>query len=217
MSIPEQVVLERDAMMFELRKRGMTYEQIGKAMKVSTKTAHNGVQRMTERILKRMSIDYAGQAVLDLERLDSMLANVWDLTKKRKITTPDGDEVDLPPSMEAIDRVLKIMDRRAKLLGLDTAQTVDIKVSGNTLAPAPGGVNEEDTLNRDKKRETIELLQIAQSIGVVDELAVKAILTSMDKSDQDLIEVEAETIDDIPMKALEPPEWVEEDDSAGWE
>lgn len=216
MGVPEQVVLERDAMMFELRKRGMTYEQIGKAMKVSTKTAHNGVQRMTERILKRMSVDYAGQAALDLERLDSMLANVWDLTKKRKIETPDGDQVELPPSMEAIDRVLKIMDRRAKLLGLDSNPSIDINVNNMQLAPAPGGVPEEATLNKDKKRETIELLRIAESIGVVDEAAVKAILSSIGEKDKEI--VDADIVELEPIKELTgPPEWVEEDDSADWE
>ncbi|MFF9632917.1 hypothetical protein [Streptomyces fradiae] len=54
------------------------------------------------------------------ERLDALLEAVWDkATKPSPVYSKDreylGDEIDL----KAVDTVLKLMDRRAKLLGLD--------------------------------------------------------------------------------------------------
>lgn len=203
--LPEQVVLERDAMMYELRKRGMTYEQIGKAMKVSTKTAHNGVKRMTERILKRMTDDYAGQAALDLERLDSMLNSIWDLTRRRQIETPDGETVEIPPSMDAIDRVLRIMDRRAKLLGLDAAKLVEVNVSQQVQITA----ETESLPERSKRHETIELLKVMRDAGVLEEAAIDTVLSSI----QQIKEPEAIDVEVLEIEApTEPPAWTGEED-----
>jgi hypothetical protein len=62
--------------------------------------------------------------VLEVERLDRLMNGVW----KR---ATDGDDF-------AIDRVLKIMDRRARLLGLDAPQRFELeemKAYDTTTAP----------------------------------------------------------------------------------
>lgn len=217
MKLPEQVVLERDIMMYELRKRGLSYEQIGKAMQISSSTAHKGVARMTERILKRMSTDRAAQAALDLERLDSLLANVWDLTRKRKIEGPGGEEIELPPSFEAIDRALKIMDRRAKLLGLDN-NVIDVNITGGLQAAIPGGEKEDALSERTARDEAIELMKVMRNAGVLDDELTARILAGVDETKElEAPDGDDEEIIEPEMLELEPPSWEETDDSEVWD
>ncbi|MYR75187.1 MULTISPECIES: hypothetical protein [unclassified Streptomyces] len=80
------------------------------------------------------------------ERLDSLLEAVWD-----KATTPSpvfnkereivGEEIDL----KAVDTVLKLMDRRAKLNGLDMPQRTEL--SGPDGGAVPLGSGSLDELN----------------------------------------------------------------------
>ena len=93
---------ERRARVLELRKQGWSFQAIGDELKVSVQRAH---QLATEALadLKRES---AQEAVdLDLARLDELLASNWELAMS-------GDP-------RAGDMVLKVMDRKAKYLGLD--------------------------------------------------------------------------------------------------
>src|SRR5262249_27674484 len=62
---------------------------------------------------------------LELERLDTLSRALWPTA------TTD------PPNLKAIDRLLKIMDRRAKLLGLDVT-----RVTVRSTAPGKGYIVE---------------------------------------------------------------------------
>ena len=56
---------------------------------------------------------------MELERLDALQASIWPMTQNRKQTNPDGSEVAIEPDLKAVQQVLSVMDRRAKLLGMD--------------------------------------------------------------------------------------------------
>ena len=56
---------------------------------------------------------------MELERLDNLQAAIWPLTQHRKVKMDDGTEIQVEPDLKAIQQVLLIMDRRAKLLGMD--------------------------------------------------------------------------------------------------
>jgi DNA-binding Lrp family transcriptional regulator len=85
----------------QLRASGATYKQIAAALGVSEPTAWRLVQRESESIIR----ESAAQVLeLELTRLDRLQMAVW----------PEAINGDA----QAIDRVLKIMDMRAKLLGL---------------------------------------------------------------------------------------------------
>jgi len=60
---------------------------------------------------------------MEVERLDAMLMAVWAKAKK-------GD-------VAAVDRVLKIQERRAKLLGLDAPTKTASELSGNVSVTSP--------------------------------------------------------------------------------
>jgi hypothetical protein len=88
-----------------LRKEGSTYEEIGKTLSISTQRAHKIVTSELTRIRKETAEETDELRTLELQRLDAMFM----------VCYRDAQEGDYP----AVDRCLKIMERRAKLLGLD--------------------------------------------------------------------------------------------------
>lgn len=101
---------EGRAKALELRKAGYQYKDIADALGVSISTVGRWVQEGMDQ-WKKQAVKYAEDIVLmEEKRLDRMLAGVWSRAKA-------GDDA-------AVDRVIKIMDRRAKLLGLDKPSKV---------------------------------------------------------------------------------------------
>jgi hypothetical protein len=101
---------KREARVFELRIQGFTFEQI--ASEVGYQGA-SGAWQAYKRVKESHifeSVDEARQ--LELMRLDEMMSAIWD----RAI---GGD-------LPAASCVLKIMDRRAKLLGLDKPEKIEV-------------------------------------------------------------------------------------------
>lgn len=94
--------VERQRRALEMRKAGMTYTAIGKELGCSHQYAQVAVEAALKRVLQEPA-----DAVrkLECERLDAMLLGTW----ARAATGNLG----------ALDAVLKIMARRARLLGLD--------------------------------------------------------------------------------------------------
>jgi hypothetical protein len=109
----EQAEIEarrRDARVFELRIQGFTFEQIASEVGYQGASgAWQAYQRVKESHIFE-SVEEARQ--LELMRLDEMQFAIWD----RAI---NGE-------LSALSCVLKIMDRRAKLLGLDKPEKVDV-------------------------------------------------------------------------------------------
>jgi hypothetical protein len=97
----EQANIDTEAL--KLRSRGYTYQQIADQMDCSKPTAYARVQRALAAIPAEAVEEYRR---LEGERLDGLLA----------IATHQAFAKN---SLYAIDRCLAIMDRRAKLLGLD--------------------------------------------------------------------------------------------------
>jgi hypothetical protein len=89
----------------EMRTRGHTYQQIADACGVSMSAAYKAVCTYLEqtRAIAREAAEEVRR--LELDRLDRMLAAFGPRAE-------DGDAA-------AADRVLRIQERRAKLLGLD--------------------------------------------------------------------------------------------------
>jgi hypothetical protein len=83
----------------ELRKAGKSYDEIAKELGYRSKSgAHNAVMSALKKTLQEPANELRK---LEVERLDAMLADLWESKK------------------ENTDRILRIMERRAKLLGLD--------------------------------------------------------------------------------------------------
>ena len=116
------VALARGAEALELRLAGNSFEQIASRLDYSDKS---GAWRAVEGELRKVRHEHAAEAVaLDLARLDKVLNAVWSKAM-------DGDPV-------AIDRVLKVIERRAKYFDLDgrASSTSDQLLAAQELAHA---------------------------------------------------------------------------------
>jgi len=103
---------EKTLKALELRKRGMNYTQIGKTLGCARNTACRYVLSELENLAERCREEAVHVRDLELQRLDDLY-----LIAYRAII--DGYD------LAGIDRCLRIMERRAKLLGLDAAEKVE--------------------------------------------------------------------------------------------
>lgn len=119
----------------EMRRMGGSYRQIAEAAITEfgadnlprgwdERIACQDVKRELERV--RKDVDESASDVRDVElaRLDEMLSRVYPVAL--------GTEI-IPPDMRAVDRVLKIMERRAAMLGTDAPTKAELS--------GPGGGN----------------------------------------------------------------------------
>lgn len=101
----------RQLQALELRKAGLTYARIAEICGYASKIgAHKAVQAAIRSTLREVAEDVRS---LEIDRLDALLTGVYPQAIK-------GNQ-------GAIDRVLRIMERRAKLLGLDAPVQQEIE------------------------------------------------------------------------------------------
>ena len=123
MRTPEQIARDHEAA--EMRSRAMSYSAIGRHFNVSKQTAHNMVERAIADIPREGTEDVVR---LELEKLDFLERTLYDIMQKEhlivtasgKVATVDG--VPLPDdgvTMKAIDGLLKVSERRGKILGIN--------------------------------------------------------------------------------------------------
>lgn len=99
---------EKQRLAIELRKAGLGYEEIARRVGYSGPSgAYNAIQSALKKVLKEPAEELR---TLEASRLDEMLLGIW----------PDVKAGSLP----AIDRAIKLMERRAKMLGLDKPITI---------------------------------------------------------------------------------------------
>ena len=89
----------------ELRRQGYTLKRIGQVLGVSTQTAANYVNYCLRELVELTAAATEEYRQLELERLDALQAAIWNQA--------------VSGNLFAIDRCVKLMERRAKLLGLD--------------------------------------------------------------------------------------------------
>ncbi len=114
----------------DLRRAGHGYQSIADRLGVSVSTAHGYVSDAMAESRAQIEADAAEIKAEEISRLDGMLCGLWDLATS-------GD-------VQAVDRVLRIMERRSKLLGLDAP--VRVGHGGDADAP-PISMQEIKTLS----------------------------------------------------------------------
>ena len=123
---------------------------------------------------------------LELERLDSLQAALWPLTQFRREVV-DGVEVVSEPDSRAVGQVLGVMDRRAKLLGMDVSR-VEVAGVGGDVRSSLGGGGGGGVVSVDMRGESLRLLELLGEVGVLDEGVVGGILA--DVGDDDVVDGE---------------------------
>ena len=110
---------ERKRNALELRLAGASYRDIAQALEVSPATA---LQDCKEALADIPAQQADEMRTVELSRLDRLQRAVWPRAIK-------GD-------LQAVDRAIKIIDRRAKLFGLDAPQQVQITANDIDLDAA---------------------------------------------------------------------------------
>lgn len=140
---------ERRAKAVRARLEGKTWQQVADELGYSSMAhAHKDVTRALDAARKDLALVAEQHRELELQRLDSLEASARAVLDAAHIVVQhgkvvyddDGPLVDHDPALRAVDRLLKIAERRAKLLGLD--QPVRLEHSGQVLY-AVEGVNVE--------------------------------------------------------------------------
>jgi len=105
---------ERQIQCLRLRQSGKSYRQIGEIVGVSYVTAYNDVHKALEVVKEKCFEEAKKVKAIEIARLDRALAAIWD-------------EVEAG-NLQAIDRLIKIQERRARFEGLDapTKQEIDV-------------------------------------------------------------------------------------------
>jgi hypothetical protein len=122
---------DRDANIWRLRLKGRSLRQIG----VEVGLSHVMVREILEKGYDERIYPKVDEArTMELERLDEMQHAAWQVLERHHITVSHGKVVrdddgetilDDGPVLRAIDSLLRVSDRRAKLLGLDAPTRVE--------------------------------------------------------------------------------------------
>jgi hypothetical protein len=99
------IATERRVAAFEMRKRGLPYTQIAKSLGISTPAAYTLVKKKLQQLNDAMAENVETVRYMEVHRLDAMLGRLWPAIQKGET--------------KAIDSALRIMERRARYLGLD--------------------------------------------------------------------------------------------------
>lgn len=129
--------VDRQRQAVELRKAGMGYQEISDQL--GYKDA-SGSYRAVRAALKAAVREPARELIaLEVARLDDMLKGIWVEARKGNVSK--------------LDRVLKIMERRATLLGLDAPKTwkdlTDPRKDAEAIAAEIGKPELADQIHQD--------------------------------------------------------------------
>lgn len=202
--VPALVISERDAVMYEMKKSGASYRQIAKHFDISESTAHRGVARMQTRISERLALEHTAEARMDVERMDDILRSILPMTKQTKIVGPDGNEIPIPPSMDAVDRVLKIIAMRSKIMGYDKGESLTINVNSGLSSSPSTEKKDSKSSETTPEDEVLSLIEVFGEAGVLDPEALGMIKTLLKSGDEDEEILEAEIIETDPMASYDP-------------
>jgi hypothetical protein len=123
----------RDMEALRLRTTGWSMEAIADYQSMSVTAVANALRRAVAVMFR-----FAGneQRVLEMQKLDEAEMEVWKVLKMTHwaytnrgdlVYGPDGEpQKDSRIILEAIDRLLKIAERRAKLMGLDAPMRAEV-------------------------------------------------------------------------------------------
>lgn len=178
--LTREFVAERDARIFAMRKTGTSVAEIARRFSMNPKAVNYAIQRQLARLNQEALLAYPEVLRMELERLDSLQQSVWPLTQHRRIQAPDGSEITVEPDLKAVQQALSIMDRRAKLLGMEA---ININVMGDAGSPAPARAVLADAADVaaaadafDPETEARRLIELMGQAGVLPASTAEALL-----------------------------------------
>jgi hypothetical protein len=147
----QKMTREREAQIVELRLRKIPFEKIAQIVGM-TKSA---VCKAYYRALNRLTVPHAKEIIIEqLEVLDRLESRLW-----REI---ERSGLDVKNVCALVHSVLGIQQRRAKLLGLDAPQQIDVSVLKPAMDHSGNAASKEqqmlDRLSSEDKRAFLALI-----------------------------------------------------------
>jgi hypothetical protein len=177
--LTREFLAERDLRIFKMRQAGVASNEIARRFGITTNAVNAAIRRQLEKLNREALMAYPEVLRMELERLDALQQAIWPMTQHRKITLDDGSEVTVEPDLKAIQQVLSVMDRRAKLLGMEQ-NNISISVESNdtpqraVLAGAAERAASVDAFTAET--EARQLLELMGAAGVLPIGTVKDLL-----------------------------------------
>lgn len=197
--LTREFLAERDVRIFKMRQAGVPIAEIARRFGVTSNSVNSSIKRQLNKLSQEALLAYPEVLQMELERLDALQQAIWPLTQHRKVKMDDGTEVSVEPDIKAVSTVLSIIDRRAKLLGMEqTNLNVNMDVRDSTqniravFANAPG-VKEVEKF--DPESEAKKLLAVMREAGVLPEDMVNNLLGNIPALNEADIQ-DAEVIED---------------------
>lgn len=194
-SLSREALADRDLRIFKMRQAGVAPNEIARRFGMTTGAVNAAIRRQLEKMNREALMAYPEVLRMELERLDSLQAAIWPLTQHRKVTLDDGTEVTVEPDLKAIQQVLSIIDRRARLLGMD-ATNVNISVDAvdSPVRVALAGAERPAEVNAfSPEQEARQLLELMGNAGVLPRDTVHELLGLPSGAPI----VDAEIVDDV--------------------
>lgn len=120
---PEQMEKDHQA----AGMRPMTYRAIGEKFGVNESSAYQMVQRAIADIPRESTEELIQLELMKLDRIESKAADIME--KYHPVVTQSGKILDLEeetPVIQAMNTLLKVADRRARLLGLNAPTRTEL-------------------------------------------------------------------------------------------
>jgi hypothetical protein len=193
-----EFLAERDSRMLKMRQAGMSVGDIAKRFGVSSSVVQKAINRQLEKLNRETMLAYPEVLRMELERLDSLQSSIWPLTQHRKVRLDDGSEVQVEPDLKAIQQVLLIMDRRAKLLGMDRNNLsiqMEVTTQDNIKSTLVGETPAAKMETFNPEAEAKALLELMGKSGIISSNIIGELISP--KNDI----VDAEVVDDVKSEA----------------
>lgn len=205
--LTREFLAERDTRIFTLKKSGLSNNEIARKFNMTPTAVAAATRRQLARLNTEAALSYPEVLRLELERLDELQRSLWPLTQFRRETLDDGNVVVIEPDQGAVRTVLGILDRRARLLGLnvDRAEVAVVGLDSggvdvrSSLVGAGGGGAGSGVSVRD---ESLKLLELMVSSGVLDEGVLGGVLGSVGGAVRDVVDVDVVDDDDDDVEVL---------------
>lgn len=149
-------IAARRAQVLAMRIEHRPYTEIAAALGITEAVAEKDYQRAVEARGQHLDAQRSAAVAIELAKLDALEQAAWTVLRARHVLAQQGRIVcdddgkpleDDAPVLAAIDRILKVADRRAKLKGLD--------------APVRARVEVTDAVDADIERLVAELAGLA--------------------------------------------------------
>lgn len=190
-AVTREFIAERDLRILKMRQAGVAIQEIARRFGISTSATNKAIDRQLQRMNREALMAYPEVLRLELERLDSLQAAIWPMTQHRKVSMDDGTEVHVEPDLKAIQQVLSIMDRRSKLLGMDS-QNVNVKMDidkTETIRISMSGENAAASVSQfSAETEARQLLELMLKSGVVSQGEISRMIGSGEILDAEVVE-----------------------------